>query len=175
MARRTKHLNSTTESTSSLRNRSSIGKRYKALGRQADGQCFDNFDITHWVDYVRGVVPDLDKEAMTSHLTEGCDPCVHLIAFVNRIRQMSADERAVPEALVELAKAVFQERRSFTQVTDLLFVQRDAERPGSISVRSDWHRWVDEPPSRNKRLREALRYCLMVFGLTTDRRMQKLH
>ena len=84
MAWRKKHLNSTGESTSSLRNGSNIWKRYKALGRRADGQCFDNFDITDWVDYVRGVVPEPDKGVMTRHLAEGCASCAHLVLnFVN--------------------------------------------------------------------------------------------
>lgn len=108
MAWRKNHLNSNGESTSSLHNGSNIWKRYKALGRRADGQCFDNFDITDWVDYVRGLVADHDKGVMTRHLAGGCASCADLVAFVNRIWQMSADERTVPEALVESAKAVFQ-------------------------------------------------------------------
>jgi hypothetical protein len=119
MARRTKPLNNIRESTSRHRNRSDIGKRHKAVAWRADGQRFDNFDITHWIDHVRGVATDPDKEAMKRHLAEGCDSCADLVALVNRIWKTSAGDRTVPEALVESAKAVFQESRSFAQATDL--------------------------------------------------------
>ena len=77
---------------------------------RADEQCFDNFDITHWTDYVRVVATD-PKEAMTRHSAERCDSCTHLVALVNRIWQTSVEEPTVPEALVDSAKAIFQERR----------------------------------------------------------------
>jgi hypothetical protein len=118
MARRTKPLNNIRESTSRHRNRSDIGKRHKAVAWRADGQRFDNFDITHCIDHVRGVATDPDKEAMKRHLAEGCDSCADLVALVNRIWKTSAGERTVPEALVESAKAVFQPRGSLAQVTD---------------------------------------------------------
>ena len=80
MARRIKHL-STRNTVSSLRDRSDIGKRHRAVGWQADVQCFDNFDVTHWIDYVRGVATDRDKEPMTHHLVEGCDSSAQLITL----------------------------------------------------------------------------------------------
>ena len=113
MARRIKHFDSTPNTISSLRGRSDIRKRQRAVGWQADRQRFDNFDITHWIDYVRGVATDPDKESMKRHLAEGCDSCAHLITLVSRIWKTGAGERTVPEALVESAKAIFQERRSF--------------------------------------------------------------
>lgn len=125
MARRIKHLDSTPTTTSSLRDRSDIGKRHRAVGWQADGQRFDNFDIAHWIDYVRGVATDADKESMTRHLAEGCDSCAHLITLVSRIWKTGADERTVPQALVESAKAIFQERRSFASGRSRSPGQRD--------------------------------------------------
>ena len=119
MARRTKHLKSTRESSSRHRTLSNRENRYKVACRRADGQRFDNFDITHWIDYVRGVVTDSNRKAMKRHLAEGRNSCAHLVALVKRVRQASVDERTVPQALVDSAKAVFQERRSFAQVTDL--------------------------------------------------------
>ena len=113
MERRIKHLDSTQKTISSLRDRSDIGKRHRAVGWQADRQRCYNFDITHWIDYVRGVATDPDKESMTRHLAEGCDSCAHIVTLVSRIWKTSAGERTVPEALVESAKAIFQERRSF--------------------------------------------------------------
>jgi hypothetical protein len=118
MARRTKPRNNIRESTSRHCNRSDIRKRPKAVSWRADGQRFDNFVITHWIDHVRGVATDPDKEAMKRHLAEGCDSCAHLVALVNRIWKTSAGEQTVPEALVESAKAVFQPRGSLAQVTD---------------------------------------------------------
>jgi hypothetical protein len=108
MARRTKPRNNIRESTSRHCNRSDIRKRPKAVSWRADGQRFDNFVITHWIDHVRGVATDPDQEAMKRHLAEGCDSCAHLVALVNRLWKTSAGERTVPEALVDAAKAVFQ-------------------------------------------------------------------
>jgi hypothetical protein len=136
MARRTKPRNNIRESTSRHRNRSDIGKRPEAVGWPADGQRFDHFVTAQWIDHVRGVATDPDKEGMKRHLAEGCDSCAHLVALANRIWKTSAGDRTVPEALVESAKAVFQERRSFAQATDLQSMQRDAESPGSIPVRA---------------------------------------
>ena len=108
MARRTKPRNNIRESTSRHRNRSDIGKRPEAVGWRADGQRFDNFVITHWIDHVRVVATDPDNENLNRHLAEGCDSCARLVALINRIWKTSAGERTVPEALVESAKAVFQ-------------------------------------------------------------------
>jgi hypothetical protein len=125
MARCIKHLDSTKKTIAAIRDRSDIRKRHRAVGWQADRQRFDNCDITHWIDYVRGVATDPDKESTTRHLAEGCDSCAHLITLVNRIWKTGAGERAVPEALVESAKAIFQERRSFASGRSRSPRQRD--------------------------------------------------
>jgi hypothetical protein len=108
MARPTKPRNNIRECTSRNRNRSDVGTQPKAVGWRADGQRFDNFVITHWIDHVRGVATDSDKEAVKRHLAEGCDSCGHLVALLNRIWKTSSGAQTVPEALVESAKAVFQ-------------------------------------------------------------------
>lgn len=66
-----------------------------------------HFDITQWTDYVRGLVPSSEREAMAQHLFEVCERCTDLVALIQRIHDQSSSEQAVPEYLVQAAKAIF--------------------------------------------------------------------
>lgn len=66
-----------------------------------------HFEIAQWTDYVRGLAPALEREAMERHLAEGCEPCAQLAALVSRIHRTGAGEVTVPSHLVHSAKAVF--------------------------------------------------------------------
>jgi anti-sigma factor RsiW len=70
-----------------------------------------HFDITNWVDYVRGVTSATETGAMDRHLAEGCESCAYLAALVLRIRNEAAQDPVVPEHLVRQAKAVFTPSR----------------------------------------------------------------
>ncbi len=67
-----------------------------------------HFDITQWTDFVRGLSPPAQREAMEQHLSEQCAPCGELVAMLRRVHQLAAQRPAVPEHLVRSAKAVFQ-------------------------------------------------------------------
>lgn len=67
----------------------------------------DHFDITQWTDYVRGLVPSSEREAMALHLFQVCERCSGLVALIQRIQDSSSSEQAVPEYLVQAAKAIF--------------------------------------------------------------------
>lgn len=66
-----------------------------------------HFDITQWTDYVRGLVPSSEREAMARHLFQGCERCSELVALIQRINDNSSSEQAVPEYLVRAAKDIF--------------------------------------------------------------------
>ena len=66
-----------------------------------------HFDITTWVDYVRGVSSPSEREVMANHLAEGCHRCSELAALVGRIQMEAAEDPAVPEELVRAARSVF--------------------------------------------------------------------
>src|SRR5664279_5789968 len=66
-----------------------------------------HFEIAQWTDYVRGLTPASEREAMERHLSEGCGPCARLAALMGRIHQASAEEVTVPPHLVRSAKAFF--------------------------------------------------------------------
>lgn len=66
-----------------------------------------HMDITQGTDYVRGLSPPGEREAIEQHLSEGCARCRDLVAMLHRVRQVGAQEPNVPEHLVESAKAVF--------------------------------------------------------------------
>jgi anti-sigma factor RsiW len=72
----------------------------------------EHFDITRWTDYVRGLCPPAEREALEHHLLEGCDSCARLMSLVGRIQQEAAAEVEVPEHMVIAAKAVFPARRA---------------------------------------------------------------
>jgi hypothetical protein len=71
-----------------------------------------HFDLSQWTDFVRGISPALDKQAMAIHLTGGCEPCSRIVALLMRVCQESAREPEVPKRLTAGAKAVFRARRS---------------------------------------------------------------
>jgi anti-sigma factor RsiW len=70
-----------------------------------------HFDITRWTDYVRGLAPEVEREAMERHLAGGCDTCARLSALVGRIHQQAEEEPVVPGHLVIAAKSIFPLRR----------------------------------------------------------------
>lgn len=66
-----------------------------------------HFDITQWTDYVRGLAPPGEREAIEHHLAEGCSQCAELAAMLGRVYQLAAQEPSVPDNLVRRAEAVF--------------------------------------------------------------------
>jgi hypothetical protein len=69
-----------------------------------------HFDIMEWTDYVRGLSPPGEREAMDRHLSEGCAGCGESVAMLRQVYRLAGQEPAVPADLVRSAKAVFQPR-----------------------------------------------------------------
>ncbi len=87
-----------------------------------------HFEITRWTDYVRGLVPPREKEAMACHLADGCEPCSRLVALLSRIHRAGAAEVTVPEHLVRSAKQIFPARRPTADLCDPDLLPRLAAR-----------------------------------------------
>jgi len=68
----------------------------------------EHFDITQWTDYVRGLSPPGEREAMEEHLSGNCAACADVVAMLRRVHQLAAEETGVPQHLVRSANAVFR-------------------------------------------------------------------
>jgi hypothetical protein len=75
-----------------------------------------HYGIAQWVDYTRGLVPDLDGSAMQRHLGEGCSECQELADFCSKISDICQDMAAiiVPDSLVRQARTIFPARKAET-------------------------------------------------------------
>jgi len=72
-----------------------------------------HFEITEWMDFVRGVLNAERRAALESHLEEGCSECASACALLQRTVEAAAADRAwnVPPELVAAAEAIFAERQ----------------------------------------------------------------
>lgn len=72
-----------------------------------------HYGIAQWVDFTRGLVPDLDGSAMQQHLTAGCSECQELSDFCSKVSNVCQDMAAVsvPEWVVRSARSIFPVRR----------------------------------------------------------------
>jgi hypothetical protein len=83
-----------------------------------------HFEMSEWVDYVRGLTPPSEAAIMARHLSEGCESCAALVGLVGRIREESAAETNAPDSVVAAAKAVFPVRPSSGERMDWLALPR---------------------------------------------------
>jgi len=72
-----------------------------------------HYEITRWVDFVRGMAPGDESDMMRSHLDGGCEECSQLAGFCRRLARtcqaIVTDE--VPEPVVRRALAIFPARK----------------------------------------------------------------
>jgi len=68
-----------------------------------------HFDITRWLDYLRGFVPSLESAAMEEHLSAGCARCRRIVHLLQAVETVTARDREyrVPAESVRVAKAAF--------------------------------------------------------------------
>lgn len=68
-----------------------------------------HYGVSHWVDYSRGLIAAVEREAMRCHLAEGCSDCREVAEFSQTLHgiceQMEASQ--APEWVVRNAKAIF--------------------------------------------------------------------
>lgn len=72
-----------------------------------------HYGIAQWVDYARGLVPELNGSAMQRHLAEGCSECQELAEFCSQVSNICQDMAAVtvPEWVVRGARSIFPARK----------------------------------------------------------------
>jgi hypothetical protein len=88
----------------------------------------NDYGITQWVDYARGVVPAAERERMQRHLAGGCRECREMAEFCEKVSRTGAAMMRieVPESAVRQVKAIFPPRaktakRSFLLPAQLIF------------------------------------------------------
>jgi hypothetical protein len=72
-----------------------------------------HYGIAQWVDFARGLVPELDGSVMRRHLSDGCGECQELADFCSKVSNICQDMAAVsvPEWVVRNARAIFPVRK----------------------------------------------------------------
>jgi hypothetical protein len=88
----------------------------------------EHFDTARWTDYVRGVVPEPEREAMARHLSSGCTECTEIAGLMRRVWEESRAEVPVPEHLVRFAEALFRPPDASPAASDWLSLPRLAAR-----------------------------------------------
>jgi hypothetical protein len=87
-----------------------------------------HFEMSQWVDYVRGLTPPSDAVVMARHLSDGCERCAALMGLVSRIREEAVAETEAPERLVSTAKSLFPSKLSHAKTIPWLSLPRLAAR-----------------------------------------------
>jgi hypothetical protein len=65
-----------------------------------------DYEITQWVDFVRGVLEPPERDAMQQHLDSGCAECAGMVEFLRGV-VAATPAMPVPDAAVAAAKRVF--------------------------------------------------------------------
>ena len=69
-----------------------------------------HLDSTEWIDYVRGVMPEAQARFAAAHLSDGCLTCGDTANWLSRLTESAAREVIVPDAVVNVAKAILGAR-----------------------------------------------------------------
>jgi hypothetical protein len=69
-----------------------------------------HLDSTEWIDFVRGVMPEAQRRFAAAHLSDGCVSCGETAGWLARLNDSAAREVIVPDAVVNVAKAILGAR-----------------------------------------------------------------
>lgn len=69
-----------------------------------------HLDSTEWIDYVRGVMPEAQARFAATHLGDGCVTCGDTANWLSRLSESAVREVIVPDAVVNVAKAILGAR-----------------------------------------------------------------
>ena len=79
-----------------------------------------HLETTEWIDYVRGVMPAEQAHFAASHLSDGCVSCGDKANWLFRLNASAAREVIVPDAVLNVAKAILgakaRETEDFSRV-----------------------------------------------------------
>jgi hypothetical protein len=103
-----------------------------------------HYGVAQWVDFARGLVPELDGCAMQSHLTEGCSECREVAEFCARISAVAnaMSINPVPDWVVRDARSIFpakapeKPRRAFRIPVELVYDSFLV--PAPVGLRATW-------------------------------------
>jgi len=72
----------------------------------------NDYGITQWVDFARGMLPAAERVQMQKHLEAGCESCRELADFCLKVSETAGAITTVevPEFAVRMAKAIFPAR-----------------------------------------------------------------
>lgn len=103
----------------------------------------NDYGITQWVDFARGVVSAVERERMLQHLASGCTECRELAAFCEKLAAVATGmvPVQVPAGVVRLAKTICpagakSARRSFLIPAELVFDSFVS--PAPAGLRASW-------------------------------------
>lgn len=105
-----------------------------------------HYGIGEWVDFARGLSPEMESEGMRVHLSAGCSECRELADFCNGLSAICGDmaEHTAPEWVVRNALAIYPARkrpapkRAFRLPLELIFDSFLA--PAPAGLRAAWCR-----------------------------------
>lgn len=68
-----------------------------------------HYQLSDWVDYVRGVAPEEEQIPMTAHLGRGCRRCLGLARWLTRLNTIAEADACyhMPVEALELACAIY--------------------------------------------------------------------
>src|SRR5437868_5999663 len=103
-----------------------------------------HYGIGQWVDFARGIEPETSRDAMRTHLMEGCSECGEMADFCRKLQvaSMQAASHPAPEWVVRSAKAIFpveaRPRRKRTMRVAIELIYDSFLLPAAAGLRSSW-------------------------------------
>jgi|GEM_PF-1786761 len=83
-----------------------------------------HLEATEWIDYVRGVMPEAKARFAADHLNAGCVSCGDTAGWLFRLNEYAAREVVVPDAVVNVAKAILRARVTEAEDTTRVVLRR---------------------------------------------------
>jgi hypothetical protein len=74
-----------------------------------------HLETTDWIDFIRGVMPAEQALFATAHLDGGCITCGDQASWLSRLNESAAREVMVPDAVVNVAKAILAAKTRETE------------------------------------------------------------
>jgi len=83
----------------------------------------NHFDIEQWADFSRGLDRDIDRSAMETHLSTGCQRCSRLVAMFGSVAAIARADAAYepPASAMRLARAIYQPQKPERTLARLVF------------------------------------------------------
>src|SRR5450755_2391312 len=83
-----------------------------------------HLETTEWIDFVRGVMPVERARFAAAHLDDGCGSCGDKASWLFRLNESTAREVLVPDAVVNVAKAILAAKARETEALTRFALRR---------------------------------------------------